>query len=85
MKIKPPYIIFFGDVPDKLAAKTGLGILDWRKEWCIGQSRLDGCAINTELPDMTVTEAVQNGGKDLGNWCSESWRNLTRTLDFKYH
>ena len=63
MKIKPPYLIFFGDVPDKLAAKTGFGILDWRKDWCIGQSRLDGCAVNSDLPDMTVTEAVQNGAK----------------------
>jgi hypothetical protein len=37
MVIEPPYLIFLGDVPDALAAKTGLGIVDWRPEWCIGQ------------------------------------------------
>ena len=40
MVIDPPYLIFLGDVPDALAAKTGLGIVDWRPEWCIGQLRL---------------------------------------------
>lgn len=28
MIIDPPYLIFLGDVPDTLAAKTGLGIVD---------------------------------------------------------
>ena len=63
MKISPPYLIFFGDVPDHLAAKTGLGILDWRKDWCIGQMCLEGCAIDSVLPDMTPSEAVQQGAK----------------------
>ena len=63
MKPSPPYLIFFGDVPDFLAAKTGLGILDWRKEWCVGQVRLKGCAVDTALTDMSPSEAVAKGAK----------------------
>jgi hypothetical protein len=50
MVIDPPYLIFLGDVPDALAAKTGLGIVDWRPEWCIGQLRLDGCQRTQTFP-----------------------------------
>ena len=77
MEISPPYLIFFGDVPDHLAAKTGLGILDWRKDWCIGQMRLEGCAIDSVLPDMTPSEAVQQGAKDFRNRCCECRWNST--------
>ena len=42
MEIARPYLLFLGDVPDALAAKTALGIVDWRPEWCLGQLRLPG-------------------------------------------
>ncbi len=53
MVIEPPYLIFLGDVPDALAAKTGLGIVDWRPEWCIGQLRLEGCKADAGIPDLS--------------------------------
>src|SRR3954447_25125740 len=37
MEISRPYLLFLGDVPDQLAAKTAQGIVDWRPEWCLGQ------------------------------------------------
>jgi len=40
MQISPPYLMFLGDVPDQLAAKTAQGIVDWRPDWCLGQWRL---------------------------------------------
>ena len=40
MQIQTPYLIFLGDVGDQLAAKTGQGIVDWRRDWCLGQIRL---------------------------------------------
>jgi hypothetical protein len=43
MPIATPYLLFLGDVPDVLAAKTAYGIVDWRREWCVGQLRLPGC------------------------------------------
>lgn len=65
MIIEPPYLIFLGDVPDALAAKTGLGIVDWRPEWCIGQLRLEGCQADAQIPDLSVAEAREKGVKTM--------------------
>ncbi|MXN63682.1 DUF1611 domain-containing protein [Stappia sp. GBMRC 2046] len=65
MEIHHPYLLFLGDVPDALAAKTGLGIVDWRKEWCVGQYRLYGCNADANLPDMAPGEAAANGAKTM--------------------
>jgi uncharacterized NAD-dependent epimerase/dehydratase family protein len=61
MQIKNPYLMFLGDVPDQLAAKTAQGIVDWRRDWCLGQLRLPGCQADLGIPDMTIEEAVQAG------------------------
>ena len=45
MPIATPYLLFLGDVPDALAAKTAYGVVDWRREWCVGHLRLPGCRI----------------------------------------
>ncbi|SOE10344.1 uncharacterized NAD-dependent epimerase/dehydratase family protein [Hoeflea halophila] len=65
MVINPPYLIFLGDVPDALAAKTGLGIVDWRPEWCIGQLRLEGCQADANIPDLSIEAAVAQGVKTM--------------------
>ncbi|MBZ9935405.1 DUF1611 domain-containing protein [Mesorhizobium sp. BR1-1-16] len=61
MQIVTPYLLFLGDVPDALAAKTALGIVDWRPEWCVGQLRLPGCKADAGVPDMTIAEAKAAG------------------------
>ena len=65
MIINPPYLIFLGDVPDALGAKTGLGIVDWRPEWCVGQLRLPGCQADAKIPDLTIEEAKAGGVKTM--------------------
>ncbi|WP_417411531.1 N-acetyltransferase DgcN [Hoeflea sp.] len=65
MVIDPPYLIFLGDVPDALAAKTGLGIVDWRPEWCLGQLRLEGCQADANIPDLSIEAAVAQGVKTM--------------------
>jgi uncharacterized NAD-dependent epimerase/dehydratase family protein len=65
MQIATPYLMFLGDVPDRLAAKTAYGIADWRPEWCVGQMRLPGCAADLGIPDLTLAEAVQKGCRTL--------------------
>ncbi|MEM8854206.1 MAG: N-acetyltransferase DgcN [Pseudomonadota bacterium] len=65
MELKRPYLLFLGDVPDSLAAKTALGIVDWRRDWCVGQWRLPGCQADTKLPDMAAKEAVAAGAKTM--------------------
>ncbi|EFO30812.1 conserved hypothetical protein [Roseibium sp. TrichSKD4] len=65
MEIAHPYLLFLGDVHDALAAKTAIGIVDWRKDWCLGQVRLDGCAADTGLPDVSIVEGASKGAKTM--------------------
>lgn len=63
MQISRPYLLFLGDVADALAAKTAYGIVDWRRDWCVGQMRLPGCNADTGLADMTIAEAAAAGAR----------------------
>ncbi|NBC34400.1 MAG: DUF1611 domain-containing protein [Alphaproteobacteria bacterium] len=65
MSIKHPYLLFLGDAPDQLAAKTANGVAQWRPGWCVGQLRLDGCRADVGLPDMTLEEGAKAGAKTL--------------------
>jgi len=65
MELKQPYLMFLGDVPDQLAAKTAQGIVDWRRDWCVGQLRLPGCKADLGIPDMTIHEAVEAGAQTM--------------------
>ena len=65
MELSRPYLLFLGDVPDALAAKTAYGIVDWRRDWCVGQWRLPGCKADTGLPEMTAEEAAAKGAKTM--------------------
>jgi uncharacterized NAD-dependent epimerase/dehydratase family protein len=65
MDIAKPYLLFLGDVHDQLAAKTAQGIVDWRRDWCVGQLRLEGCKADTGLKDVSIAEAAKAGAKTL--------------------
>lgn len=65
MDIAAPYLMFLGDVPDALAAKTAQGIVDWRPEWCLGQLRLPGCKADLGIPDLTIPEAAERGARTM--------------------
>jgi uncharacterized NAD-dependent epimerase/dehydratase family protein len=60
-----PYLLFLGDVGDQLAAKTAHGVLEWRREWCLGQLRLPGCAADLGIEDMGVAEAAARGARTM--------------------
>lgn len=62
-ELKKPYVLFLGDVPDALAAKTATGIVDWRADWCVGQIRLEGCKADTGLRDMSLAQAKAAGAQ----------------------
>ena len=65
MRLTPPYLMFLGDAPDQLAAKTAQGVVDWRPDICMAQLRLDGCKADLGLADMTLEEAADKGAKTL--------------------
>lgn len=89
MAIEQPYLLFLGDAPDQLAAKTGRGIADWRPENCVGQLRFTDCRADVGLSDMSLDDAVAAGAKTLvvgvanrGGVFSESWMEvLEQALD----
>src|SRR5882724_5104997 len=83
-EIKPPYLVFLGDAADALAAKTSIGVVQWRPKACIGQLRLAGCKADAGLPDMSPREAAKAGARTMivgavnrGGTISKLW---TRTL-----
>ncbi len=63
--MEKPYLLFLGDAHDQLAAKTAAGIVHWRRDWCVGQLRLDGCKADVGLPDMSVAEAKAQGVRTM--------------------
>jgi uncharacterized NAD-dependent epimerase/dehydratase family protein len=65
VEIARPYLLFLGDAPDSLAAKTAAGICQWRPDVCTGQLRLPGCAADLGLPDLAVPDAAAHGARTL--------------------
>jgi uncharacterized NAD-dependent epimerase/dehydratase family protein len=92
LSIAHPYLLFLGDAPDFLAAKTAHGVARWRRDWCIGQLRLPGCKADLGLPDRTLEQGIADGARTLiigvanrGGKFSESWIDtMLRALDLGY-
>jgi uncharacterized NAD-dependent epimerase/dehydratase family protein len=63
--IEQPFIVFLGDVADESSAKTGLGLVQWRREGCLGQLRLPGSTIDAGVPELSITEAKAAGARSL--------------------
>jgi len=92
MNIAAPYLLFLGDAPDQLAAKTADGIAHWRPESCVGQIRLPGCKADLGLKDLTLEQGKDAGAKTLvigvanrGGVISAAWQEtLLKALDLGY-
>jgi uncharacterized NAD-dependent epimerase/dehydratase family protein len=81
--LRTPYLLFIGDAPDQLAAKTADGIAFWRPDISLGQFRLPGCKADLRIPDMTIEEAAAAGVKTVivgttnrGGVLGEGWEGL---------
>jgi uncharacterized NAD-dependent epimerase/dehydratase family protein len=59
------YLLFLGDVGDRLDAKTACGLVDWAGERCVGQWRLPECGIDLGLADMDFAQARAAGAQTL--------------------
>jgi uncharacterized NAD-dependent epimerase/dehydratase family protein len=80
LQLKAPYLIFLGDVDNKIFAKTALGLVQWAPEHCVAQHRFARCEVDTGLPNMSIAEAAQAGAKSLligsapvGGAMQENW------------
>lgn len=61
IELRDPYLIFVGDESRSTYAKTGRGLVDWRREHCAGQLRLSSAALDLGLPDLDVAGAISAG------------------------
>ena len=59
------YLLFLGDVDQRLDAKTACGLVDWASERCVGQWRLPGCSIDLGLPDLDFVAARGAGAATM--------------------
>lgn len=83
IELREPYLLFVGDETRPTYAKTGRGIVDWRRSKCRGQLRLSSNAVDLGLPDMTVADAAAAGVKSLivgtalvGGGIPDAWLDL---------
>ena len=81
--IRQPYLLFLGDAPDLLAAKTAFGIAHWRPELAVGQLSLPGCKADLGLNELGIAEAATAGAKTLvigvanrGGVFSPAWKSV---------
>jgi len=90
--LRQKYLLFLGDAPDQLAAKTAAGIAHWRPDRCTGQLRLPDCNADLGLTDQTLREAHALGARTLiigvanrGGIVSDLWRDtLYEAIDLGY-
>jgi uncharacterized NAD-dependent epimerase/dehydratase family protein len=80
IRFEAPFIVFFGDIADDVYAKTGIGLVQWRREDCLGQWRLPGCGVDADVPDLSPAAARAAGARTLvvgsaaiGGGIPESW------------
>lgn len=65
INLKQPYLLFIGDAPDLLTAKTAKGVAHWRPQNCLAQFRYPECQVDLGLPDMSITEAASKGAQTM--------------------
>lgn len=65
IEIKSPYLIFTGEATSETYAKTGLGLVEWRRELCLGQIKLENGSIDLGLPFLSIEQAIKTGARSL--------------------
>lgn len=75
-----PVAVFLGDIQAPSNAKTGFGLVQWRRNACVGQVRLPGCRVDLGIADLTIEEAIASGVQTLligsavvGGGLPQSW------------
>ena len=64
-RLRKPYLLFLGDVQDKLTAKTAFGLKDWCPEDVVGEWSLPGCSVTLGLDRISPREAAAHGAGSI--------------------
>jgi uncharacterized NAD-dependent epimerase/dehydratase family protein len=65
IELNAPYLIFLGSETEPTYAKTGAGLVEWRRDRCLGQLSLVADGVDLGLPAMTLREAAAAGARSL--------------------
>jgi uncharacterized NAD-dependent epimerase/dehydratase family protein len=64
-RLRKPYLLFLGDVQDKLTAKTAFGLMDWCPDDVLGEWSLPGCGVTLGLPRIAPADAAARGAGSI--------------------
>ena len=64
-RLRKPYLLFLGDVQDKLTAKTAFGLKDWCAEDVVGEWSLPGCGVTLGLARLSPQQAAARGAGSI--------------------
>jgi D-glutamate N-acetyltransferase len=64
-RLRKPYLLFLGDVKDKLTAKTAFGLKDWCAGDVVGEWSLPGCSVTLGLPRLSAQQAAARGAGSI--------------------
>lgn len=65
IELRKPYLLFVGDAPTPIDAKTAAGIAHWRRTDCLAQVRLTPQSADLGLPDLSIADAAAQGAGTL--------------------
>ena len=64
-RLRKPYLLFLGDVQDKLTAKTAFGLKDWCPDDVAGEWSLPGCGVTLGLERLSPADAQARGAGSI--------------------
>jgi uncharacterized NAD-dependent epimerase/dehydratase family protein len=64
-RLRKPYLLFLGDVRDKLTAKTAFGLKDWCGADVLGEWSLPGCSVTLDLERLSPQQAAARGAGSI--------------------
>jgi uncharacterized NAD-dependent epimerase/dehydratase family protein len=80
VRIQSPYLLFLGDEPSAVYAKTARGLAHWRPELCLAQCRVNGRGADLGLRELTPSDAAAEGAKtmvigvaNVGGFIPDAW------------
>lgn len=65
INLRSPYLVFVGDIGSSAYAKTGCGLVHWRKDLVKGQLRFPGNSLDLGVPDLSLDQAAEVGVNSL--------------------
>ncbi len=64
-RLRKPYLLFLGDAPDKITAKTAFGLRDWCPTDILGEWSLPDCVVTLDLERLSPSQAAARGAGSI--------------------